>query len=938
MGCKCPFAFLAALLACLAPFSINVVAAQTSSSITTIALVQSANVEGSGVASLSHAFPNPNTAGDLIIVFVRMSTTAQTVQVSDSVGNMYKEAISQVQDDDGHQIHIFYAANVLSGINTVTAKFSDLNNHPWLAVFEYSGVATANPLDVTSAAQGSSTDASSGSPVQTHAANELVFAAVGLPSGSSTTINAGAGFSLESQDINTPGSRAGVEDQINSGSGTVVGNFALAGAANWTAVIATFTSAQLTISTASLPQGMQGVFYKANVQATGGVPPYSWTISGSLPPGMSFDATGFISGTPTSTGSYSFSVQVSDAQGNTAAQTLQIQVSSPHDPIVLVQYAGATGNAVSTLSQSFPTGNTAGNLIIAFVRMSTTSQTVQVSDTSGNVYQEAVQQAQSVDGHQTHIFYAANIASGGNTITARFSDINNHPWLAIYEYRGLDPVAPLDKTAHAEGSSSVANSGATQSTSSASELVFGGVGLPASSTQTVASDSGFTLMQQDAPPDNSRAGNEQMIVSSTGSYASSFALSGVANWTAVLATFLPPAPAHAQLTANPATIDFGSVTSGSNSTQSITVTNVGTTSASITQLTASGTGFTVNGLNLPYNLGANASATFQITFAPDSPGTYSGSADLFSDATNSPLNVALKGTATRPPQAQITASPSSLNFGSLNIGSSSSQTITLVNSGNATATLTQVSEAGSGFSVSGLATPYTLAAGATVSVTATFAPATASTYSGSISILSDAANSPLTVSLSGNGTQVQQAQLSSNPASVTFGGLSAGSNAIQTVTLTNTGNAAANISQISVSGAGFSVSGITVPLVLSAGGAVSFQVKFSPALAGAYSETVAITSDAPNSPLGVSLSGTATHSVALNWTDGDSGIAGYNVYRADQSGGPYSKISSALLLQNGWADGSVQSGHTYYYVVTASGTSGVESAYSSEVTVLIPNP
>lgn len=833
MGCKHGFAFYAAIFACFAWFSCNVIAAQTNPPATPFALIQTANIEGSGLSSLSQAFPNPNTAGDLIIAFVRISTTSQTVQVSDSAGNVYKEAVSQIQSDDGHQIHIFYAANVLSGVNTITANFSGVNNHPWLAIFEYSGVAAANPLDVTSAAQGNSIAASSGDPVQTRTANELVFAGVGLPSSSSATINAGGGFSLESQDTNTPGSRAGVEDQITTSTGPVAGNFSLSAAENWTAAMAAFTSSQLTISTASLPQGVQGAFYKATIEASGGATPYAWTINGSLPSGMSFDASGVISGTPTSTGSYNISVQVRDAHGNTATQPLQIQVNSTPAPIFLVQSSSGAGSGVSTLSQAFPTANTAGNLIIAFVRMSTTSQAVQISDTSGNVYQDAVQQAQSADGHQTHIFYAANIASGVNTVTVSFSETNNHPWLAIYEYSGLDPVSPLDKTAHAEGFGSAVNSGSTQSTSSSPELIFAGVGLPASSAQTVTADSGFTLLQQDAPPDNSRAANEQVIVNTTGSYASSFILSDATNWTAELATFRPPAPAHAQLSTSLASVDFGSITSGSSSTQSITVTNVGTASASITQLNESGTGFSASGLNVPYNLAPNASTTFQVTFAPISPGTYSGTATLISDATNSPLSVALNGTATQPSQAQITANPSGLNFGIM----------------------------------------------------------------------------------------------------------SAGNSATQRVTLTNSGTTAANVSQITVNGMGFAVSGITAPpFTLAAGAAVGFQVTFSTAQAGSYAGNITITSDAANSPLVVSLSGTATHSVSLSWIDGDSGIAGYSVYRANQSGGPYSKISTSLVTQSTWTDGNVQSGNTYYYVVTATGASGLESAYSSQVAAAIPNP
>src|SRR5581483_1647463 len=118
---------------------------------------------------------------------------------------------------------------------------------------------------------------------------------------------------------------------------------------------------------------------------------------------------------------------------------------------------------------AFGSGNTSGNLIVAFVRMSGTSQTVSVSDSVGNVYADAVSQAQTGDGHQVHIFYAANVAGGANTVTASFSGTNNHPWLAVYEYSG---VSALDQTAAAQGASAFASTGATANTSSANELLF----------------------------------------------------------------------------------------------------------------------------------------------------------------------------------------------------------------------------------------------------------------------------------------------------------------------------------------------------------------------------------------------------------------------------------------------------------------------------------
>src|SRR5205823_11107327 len=82
-----------------------------------LALVQKASVQGSGVASLSLAFPSRNNAGNLIVAFVRMSTTSQSVSISDTLGNKYIHAVQQTQDSDGHQTHIFYAANSVAGSN-----------------------------------------------------------------------------------------------------------------------------------------------------------------------------------------------------------------------------------------------------------------------------------------------------------------------------------------------------------------------------------------------------------------------------------------------------------------------------------------------------------------------------------------------------------------------------------------------------------------------------------------------------------------------------------------------------------------------------------------------------------------------------------------------------------------------------------------------------
>ena len=80
------------------------------------------------------------------------------------------------------------------------------------------------------------------------------------------------------------------------------------------------------------------------------------------------------------------------------------------------------------------------------------------------------------------------------------------------------------------------------------------------------------------------------------------------------------------------------------------------------------------------------------------------------------------------------------------------------------------------------------------------------------------------------------------------------------------------------------------------------------------------------------------HSVSLNWQASPSkNIAFYSAYRSSTHGGPYGLMASAITGL-AYSDSSVQSGATYYYVVTATDDSGEESADSHEVAATVPSP
>ena len=93
----------------------------------------------------------------------------------------------------------------------------------------------------------------------------------------------------------------------------------------------------VSVTVASLSGATTGVAYSATLTATGGVIPYTWAISaGVLPAGLSLSSSGVISGTPTTVGTYSFTVKVTDSKSAAATKTLSIVVVAPVAKLAIV--------------------------------------------------------------------------------------------------------------------------------------------------------------------------------------------------------------------------------------------------------------------------------------------------------------------------------------------------------------------------------------------------------------------------------------------------------------------------------------------------------------------------------------------------------------------------------------------------------------------------
>jgi invasion protein IalB len=414
-------------------------------------------------------------------------------------------------------------------------------------------------------------------------------------------------------------------------------------------------------------------------------------------------------------------------------------------------------------------------------------------------------------------------------------------------------------------------------------------------------------------------------VTTTGDSGASFAV--VVSNTAGTVT-----SAAATLTVNPAavaptiTTQPGNQTVTAGQTATFTVVAAGTAPLSYQ--------WQKNGANIAG--AAAASYTTPATTTSDSGSTFRV---IVNNIAGTVTSAAATLTVNPAPAPAIQVSPTSINFGNAVVGINLSQALIIKNTGTATLTISQVT-APSPFSVSGFSLPLNVSAGQQTTITVAFLPTVVGPASGNISIVSNAPTSPTSVGLTGTGLAATFT-LGISPTSLSFGNVTTGtSSAPQSVTMTNTGNSSVTISQISLSGPGYSMTGGSAPVTLTPSQNLTLSVQFNPTTAGTVNRSISIVSNASGSPATVSLSGTGVppvqHSVALTWNASTSTVSGYNVYRGTVSGGPYTKINVSLVAVLNYTDSTVQSGTTYFYVTTAVDSSGSESVYSNEVSAPIP--
>ncbi|MFL6121172.1 choice-of-anchor D domain-containing protein [Actinophytocola sp.] len=374
---------------------------------------------------------------------------------------------------------------------------------------------------------------------------------------------------------------------------------------------------------------------------------------------------------------------------------------------------------------------------------------------------------------------------------------------------------------------------------------------------------------------------------------------GVTTTVPLSGTGVAPGPV---LSPNPTSLSFpGTVVGATSAAQTVTVTNSGTTSASVSGVTASGDYSQTNNCG---TLAVGASCTVTVTFRPTASGTRTGAVTVTSNANNSPTTISLSGSGIgtdtnvargRPASASSevngTQTAATATDGDANTYWESANnafpqwlqvdlgaaytvgrvTLRLPPSsawGTRTQTLSvQTSTDGSSFTTAVASANYTFTS--PTNVVNIPVPATGARYvrvnitantgwpAGQVSefeVYPSGATSP------GGPT------LSTNPSSLTFASQALGTTSgSQAVTVSNTGTAAASVSGVTVSGDFTQTNNCGT---VAAGGSCTVNVSFRPTASGTRTGTVTVTSNAGNSPTTVTLSGTGAGGTSANLAAG----------------------------------------------------------------------
>jgi hypothetical protein len=321
----------------------------------------------------------------------------------------------------------------------------------------------------------------------------------------------------------------------------------------------------------------------------------------------------------------------------------------------------------------------------------------------------------------------------------------------------------------------------------------------------------------------------------------------------LLSAVSPAAPA---MTLSPASLSFPSQQVGTESASvTVTVTNSGNAPLTVTSVVTTGDFVEMDGCS-GTSVGAGLTCSVAVNFAPTATGTRGGLLTVYGDVAGGQATAMLSGVATAP--ASVVLTPTSLSFGSENVGSMTmAQNVTISNTGGTDVTLQPVTIAGE-FSISANTCGATLAASTGCTVSVKFAPTSSGVQSGILTVVDGVGTQ--TAELMGTG--VNPATDGLTPLSLAFGAQQiTNASAAQQVTLTNAGDVALTLVSAAVTGDFAVVNGCGA--TLTAHSACAFEVTYVPKNVGAEAGVLTVSDEYRAQTVALTGTGVAPPGVSL---------------------------------------------------------------------------
>jgi hypothetical protein len=204
--------------------------------------------------------------------------------------------------------------------------------------------------------------------------------------------------------------------------------------------------------------------------------------------------------------------------------------------IAHVQSTNSFTSVSSSLSScAFGAPVTAGNFLVAGIRINSTAQSgLTVTDSLGNLWTKC-SSAQNTGNHEAFLFYAQNVVGGNSTVQIHAA-ASVGVFTIVSEYSGIDPTAAFDTNAAANSGTSSSPATAIASSTTAASLFYAFCANRNSSAETWAAGTGWTIRNKSTSA-NAPICAEDQIVASTLSTTATWTYTNSEAWSACLAVF-----------------------------------------------------------------------------------------------------------------------------------------------------------------------------------------------------------------------------------------------------------------------------------------------------------------------------------------------------------------------------------------------------------------